>query len=278
MRPQSPRTPTPASWFSLTSAAHLPARREARNRGQRAQRKAARIPRLSREQSRKVLQPDAGAAQLRRAGVLHCPSRRTPGWKSFTPGSTASGRGSAISFARSSRPTRATRSACGGWAESEQPKGPKVESFAQVPVLNQQQVVSVWKWNVPSHEQWESMTVTVPVSDKGVYLVEATDGTLRAYTIVVITDIAIITKAGQGRLMSFVVDRRSGDPIAGHAGAGLDRSEGSCVQDHRSAGTGRHADQRSEAGERRRAGDQRRPVRHQHARRRGTWATIPIAT
>ena len=47
------------------------------------------------------------------------------------------------------------------------------------------------------------------------YLVEATDGKLRAYTIVVITEIAIITKAGPGRLMSFVVDRRSGDPIAG---------------------------------------------------------------
>jgi len=93
-------------------------------------------------------------------------------------------------------------------------KGPKVASYAQVPVLNQQQVVSVWQWTVPSHEQWESVTTTIPVGDRGVYLVEATDGRLRAYTIVVITDIAIITKAGQGRLMSFVVDRRSGDPIA----------------------------------------------------------------
>ena len=99
--------------------------------------------------------------------------------------------------------------------ETEQPKGPNVEGFAQIPVLNQQQVVSVWKWTVPTHEQWESVTTTVPVSDKGVYLVEATDGKLRAYTIVIITDIAVITKAGTGRLMSFVVDRRSGDPIAG---------------------------------------------------------------
>jgi uncharacterized protein YfaS (alpha-2-macroglobulin family) len=97
----------------------------------------------------------------------------------------------------------------------EQPKGPNVESFAQVPVLNPQQLVSVWKWTVPAHEQWESLNITVPVSDRGVYLVEATDGKLRAYTIVVITDIAIITKAGPGRLMSYVVDRRSGDPIAG---------------------------------------------------------------
>jgi alpha-2-macroglobulin len=99
--------------------------------------------------------------------------------------------------------------------EAPQPKGPKVEGFAQIPVLNQQQVVSVWTWTVPPHEKWESVNLTVPVSDKGVYLVEATDGRLRAYTIVVITDVAIITKTGQGRLMSFVVNRKSGDPIAG---------------------------------------------------------------
>ena len=97
----------------------------------------------------------------------------------------------------------------------ENKTGPKVESYAQVPVLNQQQVVSVWNWTVPSHERWESVNVAVPVSDKGVYLVEATNGTLRAYTIIVITEIAVITKAAPGRLMSFVVNRRSGDPIAG---------------------------------------------------------------
>jgi alpha-2-macroglobulin len=97
----------------------------------------------------------------------------------------------------------------------EKKTGPKVEAYAQVPVLNPQQVVSVWKWTVPAHQRWESQTVPIPVSDKGVYLVEATDGSLRAYTIIVVTEIAIITKAAPGRLMSFVVDRRSGDPISG---------------------------------------------------------------
>jgi hypothetical protein len=97
----------------------------------------------------------------------------------------------------------------------EKKSGAKVESYAQVPVLNQQQVVAVWNWTVPSHERWESATVAVPVSDKGVYLVEATNGTLRAYTIIVVTEIAVITKTAPGRLMSFVVNRRSGDPIAG---------------------------------------------------------------
>ena len=98
---------------------------------------------------------------------------------------------------------------------SEKRSGAKVESYAQVPVLNQQQVVSVWNWTVPAHDRWESQSVAIPVSEKGVYLVEATNGTLRAYTIIVVTDIAVITKAAPGRLMSFVVNRRTGDPIAG---------------------------------------------------------------
>src|SRR5271166_2819922 len=96
-----------------------------------------------------------------------------------------------------------------------QKKGPQVDEYAQVPVLNQQQLVSTWKWTVPPGERWESQKVTVPVSEKGVYLVEATEGRLRAYTIVVVTEIAVITKAAPGRLLSFVVDRHSGNPIPG---------------------------------------------------------------
>src|SRR5271157_5663527 len=98
-----------------------------------------------------------------------------------------------------------------------QRKGLQVDEYAQVPVLNQQQLVSTWKWNVPPGERWQSQRVTVPVSDKGVYLVEATNGTLRAYTIVVVTDIAIVTKAAPGRLLCYVVDRTTGDPIDGAA-------------------------------------------------------------
>ncbi len=96
-------------------------------------------------------------------------------------------------------------------------KGPQVEEYAQVPVLNRQQLVSTWNWNVPRGERWQSQRVTVPVSEKGVYLVEATNGTLRAYTIVVVTEIAIITKAAPGRLVCYVVNRTTGDPIAGAA-------------------------------------------------------------
>ncbi len=101
--------------------------------------------------------------------------------------------------------------------ESAPQKGTQSTEFAQVPVLNQQQLVTEWKWAVPKGDRWESQRVAVPVRDKGVYLVEATNGTLRAYTIVVVTDIAIITKAAPGRLLCYVVDRVTGDPIANAA-------------------------------------------------------------
>jgi len=77
-------------------------------------------------------------------------------------------------------PIRGTDSPVGGWAAARRSRA-RIETFAQVPVLNQQQVVSVWKWSVPAHEQWESMTVAVPVSDKGVYLVEARWQTARLH-------------------------------------------------------------------------------------------------
>ena len=111
------------------------------------------------------------------------------------------------------------------------------------------------------------MTVAVPVSDKGVYLVEATDGRLRAYTIVVITEIAIITKAGPGRLMSFVVDRRSGDPIAGMlVRVWIDQKE---VASKTTDAQGL-VDTPIDAAKPENVAvlaDQRRPVRHQHAGR-----------
>ncbi|HWS95326.1 MAG TPA: alpha-2-macroglobulin, partial [Candidatus Methylomirabilis sp.] len=96
-------------------------------------------------------------------------------------------------------------------------RGTQATEFAQVPVLNQQQLVTEWKWSVPKGERWQSQRVEIPVRNKGVYLVEATNGTLRAYTIIVVTEIAIITKAAPGRLLCYVVDRNSGDPIAGAA-------------------------------------------------------------
>lgn len=91
----------------------------------------------------------------------------------------------------------------------------KGDTYAQVPVLNRQQLVATWRESVAQKESWETATVQVPVTDRGVYLVEATNGKLRAYTIVMINQIALVTKTSPGHVLAFVADRKTGAPIAG---------------------------------------------------------------
>jgi uncharacterized protein YfaS (alpha-2-macroglobulin family) len=94
-------------------------------------------------------------------------------------------------------------------------KGNQV-NFAQVPLLNSQQVVAVWRQGVgTATESWRGETIKVDVHDKGLYLVEATNGTLRAYTIVLISEIGVITKSAPGHMLAFVANRKTGAPIAG---------------------------------------------------------------
>ncbi|HWR14261.1 MAG TPA: MG2 domain-containing protein [Terriglobales bacterium] len=98
-------------------------------------------------------------------------------------------------------------------ATRQQPQTP-AQVFAQIPILNSQQLVATWKQNVPSgRERWETEVVNVPVKDRGVYLVEATDGKLRAYTIVIVSQMAIVTKTAPGTVLAFVVDRQSSQPV-----------------------------------------------------------------
>ena len=86
--------------------------------------------------------------------------------------------------------------------------------YAEAPLLNPQQLVLSFEQPVRSHTRWERSTVEVGVKEKGVYLVEAVHGALRAYTILMISDIAMITKTGKGRVVNIVLDRGTGQPIA----------------------------------------------------------------
>jgi hypothetical protein len=101
-------------------------------------------------------------------------------------------------------------------AERRQKKmAPAATSYAEAPLLNPQQVVSVWKQGLSKGRRWESQTIPIAVPGKGVYVVEAVKGQYRAYTIVMVSDIAAITKTAPGHLIARVVTRRDGTPIAG---------------------------------------------------------------
>ena len=66
---------------------------------------------------------------------------------------------------------------------------------------------------VRSHSRWDRDTVNLGLKDKGFYLVEAVKGQLCAYTLVMVSDMVMISKPSAAGVVNFVVDRRTGQPI-----------------------------------------------------------------
>lgn len=86
--------------------------------------------------------------------------------------------------------------------------------FAQVPILNGSQLVVRWRQLVPPTFISDSNTIPVPHLQAGLYLLEATDGHYKAYTLVFVTELALVTRVTGGNVGAFVVDRLSGKPQA----------------------------------------------------------------
>lgn len=106
------------------------------------------------------------------------------------------------------------------------------KEYAQAPLLNPQQVVRVWKQPVKAKNRWESVTVPVELTEKGLYLLEATDGRLQAYTVLSATDLAVLTKAEPGRVFVRVVDRDKGAAVDGVSVRLFDGSRSELAAEH----------------------------------------------
>ena len=105
-----------------------------------------------------------------------------------------------------------------GGPPADKPVAPSISkgtTYAAVPILNDKQLVKTWKENISTKQRWDEQPVDIPVTETGLYLVEATDGKLRAYTLVSITSMAVITKTQPGQAMTRVVDRISGRALPG---------------------------------------------------------------
>ena len=87
--------------------------------------------------------------------------------------------------------------------------------YAPAPVLNQEQLVLSFRQPVASNDRWSSNPVPIRLKEKGVFLVEAVRGNLRAYTILTVSDTVLITKVGRTQMLAFVADRETGEPKAG---------------------------------------------------------------
>ncbi|NOT59707.1 MAG: hypothetical protein HOP19_05715, partial [Acidobacteria bacterium] len=87
-------------------------------------------------------------------------------------------------------------------------------TFARMPLLNPDQKVRTFRQVLtPTENRYDTRMVNLGAMPAGVYLVEAVNDKLRAYTIAVVTDLATINKtADDGDMLVFSVDRKTGAP------------------------------------------------------------------
>ena len=90
-----------------------------------------------------------------------------------------------------------------------------VTSYAQVPLLNRQQLVMGWGELLPKTRGTEYQEIPVDLHEKGLYLVEVAYRELRAYTLLMVTDLALVSKTAPGQVLLFVARRDSGTPVEG---------------------------------------------------------------
>ncbi|HEY9285788.1 MAG TPA: MG2 domain-containing protein [Pyrinomonadaceae bacterium] len=103
-------------------------------------------------------------------------------------------------------------------AELEAERTPlNVADYARVPLLNPDQMVSSWREKLPPlTAEYDRRPVPLGKREPGVYVVEAVNGDLRAYGLVMVTDLTMVQKTSRdGRLMVYAVNRQTGAPRAG---------------------------------------------------------------
>jgi len=91
----------------------------------------------------------------------------------------------------------------------------RYNTFTQVPLLNPQQLVSSWREILPLTRDTEARRIPLDVREPGVYVVEAVNGPEKAYTIAVVSDLGIVSKASPGQVLAYVANRFSGEPVPG---------------------------------------------------------------
>ncbi|MEJ2010122.1 MAG: hypothetical protein P8Z30_18530, partial [Acidobacteriota bacterium] len=79
-----------------------------------------------------------------------------------------------------------------------------ITAYAQVPLLNREQLVVAWRELLPKTRGSEHQQIPVNLHRKGLYLVEVANGSLRAYTLLMITNLAMVSKNAPGQMLLYV--------------------------------------------------------------------------
>jgi uncharacterized protein YfaS (alpha-2-macroglobulin family) len=92
-----------------------------------------------------------------------------------------------------------------------------VADYARVPLLNDDQLVRGWRERLPPLDnEYDRRSIPLGQREPGVYLVEAVNGDLRAFSVAIVTDLTMIEKTSRdGQLMVYAVNRQTGAPRAG---------------------------------------------------------------
>ena len=92
-----------------------------------------------------------------------------------------------------------------------------VADYARVPLLNPDQKVKDWREKLPALEnEYDSRVISLGKVEPGVYLIEAVNEGMRAYSIAIVTNLTMIEKTNRhGQVMVYVVDRKTGAPHEG---------------------------------------------------------------
>jgi alpha-2-macroglobulin len=90
-----------------------------------------------------------------------------------------------------------------------------VAEFAQIPLLNDHQLVARWRQELPPTYISDSQELPIDPLPSGLYLVEATDGHFKAYTLLMVSRMAMVTRTAGGTVLAYCVDRVSGAGSAG---------------------------------------------------------------
>ncbi len=87
--------------------------------------------------------------------------------------------------------------------------------FAQVPLLNRSQLVTSWREVLPPVRDAEFRKIPLELPGEGVYVVESVNAPLKAYTVVVVSDLGLVTKTAPGQMLMFAANRFTGEPASG---------------------------------------------------------------
>ncbi|MBL8150944.1 MAG: hypothetical protein JNN15_13540, partial [Blastocatellia bacterium] len=87
--------------------------------------------------------------------------------------------------------------------------------FTAIPLLNSYGLVESWRERVPRLTYSDYSTIPLATQEPGVYLVEAAHEKLRAYTLVFVTDLGIVTKSWNQSIVAYTINRVTGEPVAG---------------------------------------------------------------